>query len=943
MPTAAIKEKKPAEAFVLQTAQSILDAVLLEVGDLSADSAEARTILLKISKAVLAEARRTAEIDLLANSRGTECAKKLCRAEDELIRAVHMFATQHVYRRDNPSGAEAIALAAVGGYGRATLAPGSDIDLLFILPYKQTPWGEQVTEFILYLLWDLGQKVGHAVRSVDECIRMSKSDMTVRTATLESRFLTGDHALYDSLEERFEHEFVEKSATEFIAAKMAERDERHTQMGNTRYVVEPNIKDGKGGLRDLNTLFWIGKYFFRVREARGLVAKGVLSRREYKTFEQAEDFLWAVRCHLHFVTGRADEKLSFDLQPELAERLGFVERRGMLSVERFMKRYFLVAKDVGDLTRIFCTSIEFDQTSQPDLLARVLEGWHNVNRKKIRNEKDFIIERGRLNLSAPDIFEKDSVNLIKIFWIAGREGLLFHPDALKAITRSLRLIKKDLRKCPRANKYFLDILTAPKSVERILRRMNESGVLGKFVPEFGKIVALMQFNMYHHYTVDEHLIRSIGVMAEIENGGLTKELPLTHTLLPKLADHRLLYVALFLHDIAKGRDEDHSIAGARIAKKFCVRLGLTPAETDTVSWLIEHHLLMSEVAQARDIQDPETARAFADVVQSPDRLTLLMILTACDIRAVGPGVWTGWKGSLLRALYYATEPLLSGHSQLTQSDRIEEAKETLATQLTDWSKKELVSYQERHYAPYWLRAEMELQTVHAKMIKKADATEAAFAGAVRVQTFEGITEISVYTPDHPRLLSLIAGACTMAEASIIGAQIFSTRDGYALDTLRLRRGFPSDEDEKLRGHRIIETVKSLLQGTKLIPVDLGKNSRLNRRLKPFSVPSQVLISNVLSQKFTVIEVSGLDRTGLLHHLTNAIADLNVTIASAHISTFGEKVVDVLYVTDLMGHKVVSKQRQNRIKARLLEVLDQNPNAMSGRTKSDKTTAAKKAK
>ncbi|MCR6635539.1 [protein-PII] uridylyltransferase [Devosia sp.] len=766
-------EAKPRKAqFALKTADTLLVELDELVGDQPAKSPAARTAVLAHMRQTLAEARKDAEAELVATNKGTRCAQNLCSAEDEIITAVYLFATTRVYPVDNPSGAEAIALSAVGGYGRGTLAPGSDIDLLFILPYKQTPWGEQVTEYILYMLWDLGQKVGHAVRSVDECIRMARADMTVRTATLEARFLTGDKSLFDNLVKRFETEIMPKTGPEFIAAKMAERDERHRQMGNTRYVVEPNIKDGKGGLRDLNTLFWIGKYFYQVKTSHELVAKGVLTDAEYRLFQRAEDFLWAVRCHLHFVTHRAEEKLTFDVQPDLARRMGYAERVGMLGVERFMKRYFLVAKDVGDLTRIICASLEFRHAKDMDLVGRVLAPFR-AGKTKIKGETDFVIDTGRLNVATPDAFEKDPVNLIKMFMVAGREELLFHPDAIKHIRDSLSLIDNKLRNDPKANSYFLTILTSPLYVERILRQMNESGVLGKFVPDFGKIVALMQFNMYHHYTVDEHLIRAVGCMADIANGGLRQELPLTHELLPQLNDTRLLYVALFLHDVAKGRPEDHSIAGARIARKLCPRFGLNAAETDTVAWLIEYHLLMSEIAQARDIQDPETAKAFADVVQSPQRLALLMILTACDIRAVGPGTWTGWKGSLLRALYYATEPLLSGgHSQVSQSDRVQAAKEALAQALTKWAPAEVEAYAARHYDHYWLRAEPELQIEHARMIRQADEAGQPFAGSIRVKAFEGITEVSFYTPDHPRLLSLIAGACTMQDASIIGAQIF---------------------------------------------------------------------------------------------------------------------------------------------------------------------------
>ncbi|MEO6394498.1 MAG: [protein-PII] uridylyltransferase [Devosia sp.] len=921
MPVAEAETRPRKPLFHLRTAETILDEIEAALDQNSPKSAAGRAAVLAVMRNALAEARKSAEGELMATGRGTRCAQNLCSAEDEIIRAIHLFATRYVYPVDNPTGAEAIALAAVGGYGRGTLAPGSDIDLLFILPYKQTPWGEQVTEYVLYMLWDLGQKVGHAVRSVDECLRMARSDMTVRTATLEARFLTGEIKLFDELVKRFESEIMPRTGPEFIAAKMAEREERHRQMGNTRYVVEPNIKDGKGGLRDLNTLFWIGKYFYKVKTGAELVDKGVLSPDEYRLFQRAEDFLWSIRCHLHFLTGRADEKLTFDVQPELAERLHFADRPGMLGVERMMKRYFLVAKDVGDLTRIFCTSLEFNHAKPLDMMGRVT-GMFKRGRVPIKGEPDFVIDSGRLNTARRDAFERDPLAIIRSFLVAGRNDLLFHPDAIKDLTRSLHLIKREVQNDPKANEWFLEILTTPRTVERILRQMNESGVLGKFVPEFGKIVALMQFNMYHHYTVDEHLIRAVGVMAEIANGGLRQELPLTHELLPSLNDTRLLYVSLFLHDIAKGRPEDHSIAGARVARKFCPRLGLDAAETDTVAWLIQYHLLMSEIAQARDLQDPETARAFADIVQSPQRLALLMILTACDIRAVGPGVWTGWKGSLLRSLYYATEPLLSGgHSRVTQADRIAAAKADLEKALAAWPRPELDAYMARHYNHYWLRAELELQIEHARMIRAADAAKNPFAGAIRVQAFESITEVSFYTPDHPRLLSLIAGACTMAEASIIGAQIFSTRDGHALDTFRLRRAFTSDEDEKVRATRIIDTVKQLLTGKRQIFIDLGKDSRHNKRLKPFTLPAEAQVSNTLSEKFTVIEVSGLDRTGLLHQLTRAISDLNLTIGSAHIGTYGEKAVDVFYVTDLTGHKIESKARQKAIQSALLKVFE----------------------
>ena len=920
-----VRNKNPVTTFSPADSNEIISRLLEKIGDGDPASPASRTLFLQLLKEELEKSRKSAQMDLLANRRGVLCAQNLSLTQDEIIRSILDFAINHVFANERKKDTHEICIAAVGGYGRGTLAPGSDIDLLFILPSQPCAHCNATIEYVLYMLWDLGQKVGHAVRTINECLSMAKTDMTVRTATLESRFLAGSLELFETLVERFRVEIVAGTGPQFIDAKLAERDVRHEAFGNTRYVVEPNIKDGKGGLRDLNTLFWIGKYFYSVNSNAELVEKGVFTRSELRVFEKAEDFLWSVRCHLHFLTGRAEEKLHFDVQPSIARRLDFADRAGMLSVERFMKRYFLVAKDVGDLTRLFCASLEFAHAKKPDLLGRFLSNWHKGTRK-IEGEKDFVVERGRINISHDRVFAENPINLIRIFWLASREDILFHPEALKQISRSLGLITTSVRNDKKANRLFLEILTNHKSAERILRRMNESGVLGKFVPEFGKIVALMQFNMYHHYTVDEHLIRSVGVMAGIINGEYKEELPLTHELLPTLSDTRLLFVALFLHDIAKGRKEDHSIAGERIARKLCPRFGLTPPEVETVAWLVRYHLIMSEVSQSRDIQDPETAHSFAQLVQSPNRLALLMILTACDIRAVGPGVWTGWKGSLLRSLYYATEPLISGgHSKINHKERLLEVKSALTKALlaldSGWSKETIEAYIGRHYSPYWLRTDPELQIEHAKMVAMADKGNQKFCGNCAVRSFEGITEVSFYTADHPRLLSFIAAACTLSQASIVGAHISSMRDGYALDTLRLRRSFNSDEDEKIRAVRVIDTVKQLLDGTRAIPANIGVDSRLNKRLKPFKLPPDIQISNGLSQKFTVIEVSGLDRAGLLYDLTRQLADLNLTIGSAHIGTYGEKAVDVFYVTDLTGAKISDTARQKKIRKSLLSVLE----------------------
>src|SRR4051812_22522756 len=364
-----------------------------------------RTSLAQLLKAEFIRSRAIAQQILLKDRHGRRCAERLCHVQDEIIRILYSAATRHLYRSPIPSGAERMAVVATGGYGRGLMAPESDIDLHFILPYKQTAWGEQVAEAILYCLWDMGLKVGHATRSVDESIRQARGDMTIRTSVLETRFLTGDKALYDELVTRFDNQVVQGSAAPFVTAKLAEREERHRRAGQSRYLVEPNIKDGKGGLRDLHTLFWIAKYVYRVRETHELVGRGVFDAQEYRTFRRCEDFLWSVRCNMHFFTGRPEERLSFDMQREIAVRLGYTSHPGMQDVERFMKHYFLIAKDVGDLTAILCAKLEDQQAKAAPVLIRMIARFRpGTKRRRVPDSGDFIVDNNRINLAAPDVF-----------------------------------------------------------------------------------------------------------------------------------------------------------------------------------------------------------------------------------------------------------------------------------------------------------------------------------------------------------------------------------------------------------------------------------------------------------------------------------------------------------------------------------------------------------
>ena len=880
-----------------------------------------RAALVAYLKPLVAEARDAAKQRLEQDGDGRACAAGLSDFQDALIRLAYDVTTEHIYRAQNPSTAERMAVVAQGGYGRGLLAPGSDIDLLFLLPYKQTAWGESVAECMLYLLWDLGFKVGHATRTIVQCVRLSLADMTIRTALLDARLILGDENLFVEFQHRFRREVLDADARAFIEAKLAEQNARHSRSGASRYLVEPNIKEGTGGLRDLHTLHWLAKHLYPDKAEEEFVEAGVFTRHEYRSFLRCEFFLWTVRCNLHFLTDRPEERLSFDLQRAMAERLGYRGHAGLSGVERFMKHYFLIAKEVGQLTRIVCTALELKQLKSMPTLDALLAPFSWRRRAKLRRTSDFRIENGRISTVDKDAFAKDPVNFIRLFVVADENQAAFSPEVLRQIRANFRRIDDNLRADPTANRLFMRLLTDARDPENVLRKMNEAGVLGRFFPEFGRVVSMMQFNMYHHFTVDEHLIRTIGFLSGIERGKLSVDHPVSSEIVRTIDNRRALYVAVFLHDIAKGREEDHSIAGARIARELGPRLGLTASETETATWLVEHHLTMSLFAQSRDLNDPKTIRDFAEIVQSRERLKLLLILTVADIRAVGPGVWTGWKGQLLRTLYFETEPLLGGgHTALTRTERVSRAQDALRERLAGWPHQDLERFIDRHYPAYWLRTDLDVIAEHAKLVRDAEAQGRTVVTHISTDAFRGVTEVTLLAPNHSRLLAMVAGACTGAGANIVDAQISTTRDGMALDTIHLEREFDHAEDEERRARKIAVSIERMLKGeARAADVVLGKK-KPKSRLSAFTVEPQVVIDNTLSDALTVIEINGLDRPGLLYDVTREISDLNLDIASAHIATFGEKAVDVFYVTDLTGKKITSSSRDQLIRDRLTKVL-----------------------
>ncbi len=835
-----------------------------------------------------------------------------CWLTDSVVLAALDLATKTMHPLSNPTESERVAVCAVGGYGRGEMAPFSDVDLLFLTPYKITPWAESVIESMLYILWDLRLKVGHASRTVRDCLRLGAQDFTIRTALLENRFLGGDAELAARLDSRLRDELFTGTEREFTEAKLAERDTRHEKQGE-RYMVEPNVKEGKGGLRDLQSLFWIAKYIHHVREVGELVALGTFTGDELGTFIRAENFLWAVRCHLHLIANRANDQLTFDMQVEVAERMGYTDRGGRRGVEIFMQDYFRHATAVGDLTRIFLTKLEAAQQKAEPLLQRLLK-----RRKKLR--RGYAQVNGRLAIADEVNFLSDPLNLLRLFEEGLRTGLLIHPEAMLLVTNHLGLIDEDFRNDARAQKLFLDLLLKHGNPERALRRMNELGVLSAFIPEFEPIRAMMQFNMYHHYTVDEHIIQCISHLARIERRELIEELPVSSSILKEGINRRVLYVALLLHDIGKGRPEDHSILGARITRKVAPRLGLKPREVDTAEWLVRHHLLMSDTAQKRDIADPRTVRDFAKAVQSRERLDLLLLLTVCDIRGVGPGTWNNWKASLLRALYRQTRRVLEdGMEALTREQRGTDAKRNLREALSDWDARDLKAETARHYAPYWQGLHVTAHVVFARLLRDLGADEIAIDLAI--DTDRDATRACFALADHPGIFSRLAGALALVGANVVDARTYTSKDGFATAVFWIQDadGHPFEES---RLPRLRQMIQKTLKG-EVVPRDAIKSrDKLRKRERAFRVPTHITFDNEGSEIYTIIEVDTRDRPGLLYDLTRTLAAANVYIASAVIVTYGEQVVDTFYVKDMFGLKFHTESKRVALEKKLRTAIDE---------------------
>ena len=810
------------------------------------------------------------------------------------------------------------SIIAVGGYGRGELAPCSDLDLLFLLPnnlkINESKHAEEVIQFILYILWDLGYSVGHSTRTIDDCIEKSKLDLTISTALLEKRFIVGNEDVFSLLNDKFTLFIKNTKTLKFVEAKLVESELRHKRFGGSRYVVEPNVKDGKGGLRDLHTLIWISKFAYKVDSVSKLINMGALSKKEAASFAESQRFLLSVRCHLHYRAFREDDRLAMDAQLDLAKTMNFKNTITQKDVERFMKRYFLATKTVGSLTRIFCAAIEteFDKPLRLRFLSF----------KKKEDVYPFDIELSRLFVKNKEVLSENPVNIIKLFNISHNKNIDIHPKTLRYLTSLQRLINYEVRNDFDANKMFLDILTSDKDSTRTLRLMNESNILGKFIPEFQKIVGLMQFDMYHSYTVDEHTIFTISNLYSLKNGEFKNFAPLASKVILEISSKKCLFVAMLLHDIAKGRKGDHSENGSLIASVVCPRLGLSKEETKTVEWLILYHLLMSKTAFRYELGDARVIKSFVDKVKSVERLKLLLVLTVADIKGVGPEIWNDWKGSLITELYSKSFDML-------QKDNVNELIKTpkksfenflVENGLTNSDAKQYCSY---YYDNYWEIFKLSRIINHYEIFRNMYKDSKKFKVHLFDESKLKATELLVIAPDHHGLFSLISGLVSASGYDVVNAKIITRSDGYALDTFFIQNKNRQPIIEEHSKKKLLKVISQGLEGNFNVEKALNKRwEEIPARFRAIKAPTRVIIDNNMSDEYSILEIKCKNAPGVLYRITKVITSLGLQINTANVSTYGDRVVDIFYIKDAFGLKIDNNKSMDKVKMSILKTLEE---------------------
>ncbi len=896
---------------------------------------EDRTDLKELLSKAMAAGRSEIRSRFAGARQGLVTVKEYAYLTDQILSFLYDEARARRVVEDSVS--EGISVVAVGGYGRGEFCPQSDVDLLFLTPNEPDSSVETFVQFILYALWDLGLSVGHATRSTGQCLASAREDWTVATNILDARFVYGNQEMAVLFRERLRHEFMDRKGREFLQAKIEERRERCDRMGDSRYMVEPNLKEGRGGLRDLQLLGWVAKFLYDtgdVLEADGMVKlaeRGLVAKADTEAFGRAANFLFAVRCCLHWETGRGEDRLTFDLQPKMAELFSYRGGVGTNRTERFMKHYFLTVKRVSEVTESFLENVRAEH--EPRSFFRLPPKRAGV----------FTVRKRELSLPDMQALERNPRLLLEAFEIAGEQELTLHPSLRSEVRKRARAVET-LRDDLASGEIFLRILSSAKEVATVLREMNATGVLGRFVPEFGRVIAQNEHDMYHVYTVDEHTIRTFSVLSVLERAEPPRNLTHAAQVAGRVRSKHLLRLALLLHDIGKGHAGEHATVGAEMARGVCSRLGLSEDDTQNVVWLVEHHLYLAEMSLRRDLGDPQTITDIVTCVQTPERLRLLYVLTVCDINAIGPTVWTARKARLLENAFELTGTVLSGEGTDGPSEisievaeatltRIDAAEAKFRERVADWPPEEVDAFVERSYSQFWVMHELETVVKTAMVARETGMNEAGFAIDCRPLPDTHNAEVIISAPSGQGLFARVVMAITLAGMSVADAKIITTRDGMALYTFVIALFGNADFSDDPRR---LETLSAAIEKFIVEKPDLkqllaDRPASTPSRTDVFKVTPSVIIDNKASRKHTVLEIVARDHPGLLATIALAILDQGLAVSSARIATYGEKVSDVFYVQTRSGKKISGEVQIEEIRKGILAFLSGDSSVQEKKT------------
>jgi [protein-PII] uridylyltransferase len=812
------------------------------------------------------------------------------------------------------------ALVAVGGYGRGELHPASDIDLMVLLEKDRPAKVQPFVEALIRFFWDMGLEVGHSVRTLKDCVRESKDDITVATNLMESRLLDGDAALFRKMCQ-MTHASKIWPSRKFFAAKRQEQIQRHHHFHDTAYNLEPNIKDGPGGLRDIQMISWVTQRHFDTASLHDLVRPGFLSEEEYRTLIRGRNFLWHVRAGLHYLAGRREDRLLFDHQRDLARHFGYKDRPGFLAVEQFMKRYYRTVKDLSLLNEILLQHFEEAILAHGRIKVRPL------NRR-------FQSHHGFLEVSHPRVFERAPYALLEMFLLMQQ-----HPELKGVRAGTIRLVRANLhridnkfRKDLACRSLFMEIMRQPHGITHELRRMNAYGVLGAYLPAFGRIVGQMQHDLFHVYTVDAHSLMVVRNLRRFTLPEFRDEFPLASELIQKLVKPERLYLGGLFHDIAKGRGGDHSELGEKEAETFCRLHNLSEYDTRFVCWLVRYHLLMSATAQREDISDPDVVLRFAQRVGDQEHLDNLYLLTVADMRGTSPAVWNTWKGRLLSQLHSATSRLLArGIAEpIDLEEHVADLRRSTLEKLQPSGIPETAvqRFWQDLDADYFLPYDVESLAWHARMLAQAQASELPIV-ATRCTPELGGSEFLIYTPDRDDLFAVMTAGFDRLNLSIVDARIHTLRNGFALDSFVVldHTGQPVSDARALA--QLQKAMRDQMLNPK--PGREIQTSGLQRQLKHFPIETRVSFSPSPRGQLSIMEVTAQDRPGLLYQVALALKDCRINLVASKVATYGERAEDIFFVNSRDHRQPLTQEQMKCLEAEIVRRLAPAPEKSEARS------------